>query len=325
MDSRQRVCTVLRGGIPDRVPYNFWMDRDAMARYDAKYGADFRLTHYDVDVIEAFHALDWWPTVQRETVLDAKTVWQVGPAVGSIQEALALPLPDVTDPAVYAPIRAVRAAHPDKAIFVLILSPFEHLFANLRLQAGTALDLYDHPEQVHHFLAGVAESTTELVRRTCELDVDVIYLAGDLCATKGPMLSCEHLEEFCFRYLVEPVRVAHEADLPVLYHTDGRVMEILDLFVKYGFQGINPLQPHLNDLQAFAREYGDELVLYGGLDNCYTIPDGTIEGIRKHVRGLFHTVGAEGGLIMSSHDIPGYTQEAKIEAMIAEIRRCVYT
>ena len=50
MDSRERVNTVLQGCVPDRVPCNFWMDRDAMARYDARYGADFRLTHYYYNV-----------------------------------------------------------------------------------------------------------------------------------------------------------------------------------------------------------------------------------------------------------------------------------
>jgi len=325
MNSRERVQTVLRGGIPDRVPYNFWMDRDAMARYDARYGADFRLTHYDVDVIEAFHALDWWPMAKPDLVHDAKTSWQTRPAVDSIYEALDLPLPDVSDDAVYAPIRAVREAHPDKAIFPLVLTPFEHLFTTLRQQDGTAFDIYDHPEAVHQFLAAVSEVTTKLVRRTCEMDIDAIYLAGDICATTGPMVSREHLEAFCFQYVAEAIRAAHDAGVPVLYHTDGRVMPILDLLVAYGFQGVNPLQPHLNDHADFSREYGGKLVLYGGLDNCYIIPDGTVQDIRTHVRDLFETVGRNGGLIISSHDIPGSTEEAKLEAMVDEIRHCVYT
>ena len=86
--SRERVQCVLRGELPDRVPFNFWMGRDKMAEYDERWGADFRLTHYDVDVIEAFLSYDWIPGLKPSMYDDGKTNWQLQSMLDSVEQAL---------------------------------------------------------------------------------------------------------------------------------------------------------------------------------------------------------------------------------------------
>lgn len=54
MTSRERVNLVLENHIPDRLPFNFWMDRPLMAQLDIKLGENFRISYYDADVIETF-------------------------------------------------------------------------------------------------------------------------------------------------------------------------------------------------------------------------------------------------------------------------------
>ena len=101
-------------------------------------------------------------------------------------------------------------------------------------------------------------------------------------------------------------------------------MNILDLFVQYGIDGINPLQPHLNDISSFKRNYGDKLLLYGGLDNCFKIPEGNTNGVRKHVKETFEILGKDGGLIASSHDIPKYVPLENVDVMVETLKGCVY-
>jgi len=324
MKSRQRVRHAIAHQPPDRVPFNFWMDRDALARYEEELGPCFRVRHYGADVIEVWPTTPWWSEVERHVVADAKTEWQLGPLVPSIEAALDLALPDPHDPVQYQQIVTARKAFPDTALFCLILSPFEHLFANLRLQDGTSLDIYDHPKLLHGFLERVTAVILAQVQHVCALGIDVLYLAGDLCGSRGPIIAPRHIEEYAFAYMEPLVQAAHDAGLPVFYHTDGALGDILPMFVEHGFQGVNPLQYHLNDLAAFKRKYGNALALYGGLDNCYAIPDGTPESVRAHVREVFRLVGEGGGLILSTHDIPGHTPRANIEAMVDEIHRCTY-
>ncbi len=323
LTSRQRIGRVLAGGKPDRVPFNFWMDRDAMAGYDRRWGADFRLTHFDVDVIEAFAFLGWWPGLSARHVEDAKTSWQIEPLVDSMHRALQIPMPDPADPNLLGDIRTKRSAHPDKAIFALFLAPLD-ILAPLRLAENLYLNLYDCPDQVHALLGRMKPILAEAARRVCREDIDVLYLAGDLCSRDGPMISPAHLREFVFDYLREVIDIAHAAGKKVFYHTDGFVLPMLDIFMEYGIDGINPLEPRYNDPAQFVAKTAGRLMLYGGLDNCVAIPDGTPASVRDHVRRQFEILGKEGRLIFSTHDIPSHCPLENIEAMADAIRECRY-
>lgn len=309
--------------MPDRVPFNFWMDRDRMAQYDREWGADFRVTHYGVDVVEAFVSLPWWPGMQPRTVDDGKTVWQVEPLVSSISEARDLPMPDPDDPAVYADIRAKRERYPDRAVFALMLGPLDILHP-LRLAENLYTDLLDYPDEVHAILRRAKPVIDEAARRACEMDIDVLYLAADLCGRDGPLVSPRLLREFHFDYLRDAIDIAHAAGKKVMYHSDGLVLDILSLYIDYGIDGCNPVEPRYNDPREFVRRAGGRLVLYGALDNCDIIPNSSPDEVRAHVRNQFEALGRDGRLIFSTHDIPGSCPRENLDAMVETIKDCRY-
>jgi uroporphyrinogen-III decarboxylase len=319
---RERVWRVLNGELPDRVPFNFWMDRDKMAEYDQKWGADFRITHYGVDVVETFVGLPWWAGLPRETIDDGKTVWQTMPMLGSIAEAVDLALPDPADPNVYADIAAKRALYPDKAIFALMLAPLD-ILSPLRL-CGLYTDVLDYPDTIHQMLKRVRPVLIEAARRTCELDIDVLYLAGDICGRDGALYSPKILREFLFDYVREVITLAHDCGKKVFYHSDGLLMGILDIYIEYGIDGCNPLEPRYNDPAEFVRRTDGKLILYGGLDNCNIIPGGTVDEVREHVRSQFDMLGRGGRMIFSSHDIPSGCPQENLDAMVECIKACRY-
>ncbi|MCE5200130.1 MAG: uroporphyrinogen decarboxylase family protein [Armatimonadota bacterium] len=323
LTSRERVRMVLDGKTPDLVPFNFWMDRDAMADYDKQWGHDFRLTHYGVDVIEAFATLPFWSSMEMKTINDGKTVWQTEPLVEDISEALDLPLPDPTDPALYADVAAKREKNPDKAIFAMMIAPLD-ILQPLRLAENLYMDLYDNADVIHQILGRVKPLLIETARRVCEMDIDVLYLAGDICGRDGALVSPTHLCEFLFEYLKEVIEIAHTAGKKVFYHTDGYVLNILDLFIEYGFDGINPVEPRYNDPAEFVKRTNGKLMLYGGLDNCNIIPNGSVKDVEEHVRSQFRALGHSGRLIFSTHDIPSHCPLQNLDCMVNAIRNCCY-
>lgn len=323
MTSRERVRRVLHGELPDRLPFNFWMDRDMMAEYDRKWGADFRLTHYRVDVIEAFGIPDWWSGVPRKTIDDGKTSWQVEPMIDDILKALDLALPDPNNPALLSDIEAKRAAHPDKAIFSLMLAPLD-IIEPLRLGEHLFMDLIDYPDVIHELMRRVSKVLTAATRRVCATDIDVLYLAGDICGKNGALISPSYLREFVFDYMREAIDIAHEAGKKVFYHTDGYVLDILDIFMDYGIDGINPLEPRYNDAREFARRTNGKLMLYGGGDNCIIIPNGSVDDVRAHVRDQFDALGREGRWIFSTHDIPSGCPLENLDAMVETVKSMRY-
>ncbi len=324
MTSRERVQCVLNGGKPDRVPFNFWMDRDIMAKLDEKWGADFRLTHYGVDVIEAFALLPFWWTMPPKMVHDAITSWQVEPIIDDLRKALDLPLPNQGHiDAITQDIEAKRAANPDKAIFALTLAPLEIIFP-LRLMEGVMMDMLDYPEVLHELLGRYRNVMIPAMEKVCQSDIDVLYVAGDICSVNGPMISPKLLREFHFEYMKDFVQIAHAAGKKCFYHTDGRQNHLWPMFMEYGFDGVNPVEARYHDYNDFVADTQGKLTLYGGLDNCNIIPNGTVDEVRAQVRSVFDIVGKDGGLILSSHDIPSCVPMENLDAMVDEIKSCTY-
>ena len=321
--SRERVRRVLDGQLPDRLPFNFWMDRDQMAGYDEQWGHDFRVTHYGVDVIEAFIGLPFWAGLEAKTINDGKTVWQTEPLVKSMADAVGLAMPDPTDPNIYSDIRTKRVANPDKAIFAMMPAPLG-ILEPLRMAENLFTDLYASADDIHRILERIKPVLIEAARRVCAMDIDVLYLAADLCSRDGAMVSPKQLREFHFDYMKEVIDIAHEAGKKVFYHSDGLILPILDIYVEYGIDGCNPLEPRYNDAQEFVERFGGKLMLYGGGDNCNIIPDGTVDEVREHVRSRFEILGRNGRFIFSTHDIPSHCPRENLDAMVETIKECGY-
>ena len=326
MTSRERVRLVLENKVPDRLPFNFWMDRDKMVELDAELGENFRVSHYDADVIETFTGLSFFRQLagNAQYVDDGKTRWMLRYPAGGVLELLDADLPDADDQSLYDGIRDDRRKYPDKALFALIASPLEILLDNVGMER-LFCDMIEEPEAVGHMCARLSDVLYKAVAHIAACDVDVLYLAGDICSTRGELMSSDMLRRYCFDPMRPLVRAAHEHGLKVFYHTDGHVMNILPLFVEYGFDGINPLQASAgNDVRTFVRLYGDKLMVYGALDNCFIIPDGSESDVRLHVRERFEALGRNGRYIASSHDIPSYAPSGNVDAMVDEVKRCIY-
>ena len=324
MNSRERVHAILNNQKPDRLPFNFWMDRPLMAELDKKFGPNFRVNHYGVDVIETFPNIPFTSEHTGNTTYEVDGKIVVKHPLDSVVQFNDIPSPDVNDPKCYTGIRADRAKYPDKALFALMITPLEILFNKLGMEQFF-LDIADHDTLIDSATERISDVLVKAVDPIADCDVDVLYLAGDICSTQGEMMSMDMLRRFCFDPIKEIIDRAHERGLKVFYHTDGHVMNILPLFVDYGVDGINPLQLSANNsYEKFASEYGNKLMLYGGIDNCNIIPNGTPDDVRKHIRHLFSTVGKNGRLIASSHDIPFYVPMENLETMIDEIKKCTY-
>ncbi len=318
MTSRERVRTVFEGRKPDRPPFNFWMDRDAMERLDALLGEDFRVSHYGADVIEAFAVADMCPSRKAEYISDGKTMWMTRGKVDDIEEASGLPVCSPEDPAIYGDIEQKRRKYPQKAIFAMVPNPLGVL-NSLLLPQQLMEAMILRGEAIDAYLQKTWPVMLEITRRVCAMDIDALYLAEDFCMNTGLIYSPDMVRRFQFDYLKEAVTVAHKAGKKVFYHTDGRVIEAVPLFLELGVDGINPLEPRYNPPEEFLAASKGRLMLYGGMDNCSIIPQGTPEDIRRHINEIYRAF-APTGLIFSSHDIPGSVPLENIDAMAEAIK-----
>ena len=320
MTSRERVLKTLYFEEPDRVPFNFWMDRRLMAEYEREYGEGWRVKVFDADVVETFLSLAFPSSPMVE---ESGTMWITDPMLKSLDDIDSLVMPDPTDDVVLSLVEADIEVYPDRAIFVDTPGVMG-IVHSMREYQNILMDVYDSPDQLKKLFDRISDVVAEAVTRVCELDITAIYLMDDLSCRQGLFMSLPMLEEFIFPYNQKMIDAAKKAGVPVLMHCCGKSTDAIDSFVEQGVCALNPLQPHLHDLKAFKAKYHGKLAAYGALDNTYIIPDGTPDEVRAHVRETFETLGRGGGLIFSTHDIPIYTPRENIEAMLDEIKNCVY-
>ncbi len=322
MNSKERVLMALARKKPDRVPFNFWMDRRLMEHYQAQLGhRHWRVTHYGADVIETFAMLNWpqGPGVEKDG-----TFWHTEPYFDDWRAIEDIPLPDPHDPKVYSRIQADVAEFAHTAIFLDVITPWG-VIAGMRTYERIYMDMYEFAEAFHSLSRRILNIQKVVVEQACKDGITALYLMEDLATSKGLSMSPAMIKEFCLDYTVPLIQIAKSYEKPVLFHSDGYVFELAELLCTYKIDAMNPLQPTLNDADLFKSRYGSKMTVYGGLDNCFIIPSGTPSEIRFHVQNIFEKLGKpDGGLIFSTHDIPLLTPSENIETLVDQIKQCVY-
>jgi uroporphyrinogen decarboxylase len=324
MDSKERFLRALAHRKPDRAPFNFWMDRRLMAKYEQRLGhRHWRVTHYGADVIETFAHLLAFPSgpgIERDG-----TWWQMGPFLKSWDSLDSLPLPDPKADQVYSLINRDLEEFPRTAVILDCPTPWG-VIAGIRTYELAYMDMLDHPREFKTLARRVADIQKVVVEKACRMGITALYMMEDIATSRGLAMSPAMIQEFCLDFIREHVQIARSFGVPVLFHSDGKITDALDLLLSAGCCAVNPLQPHLNELRDFKARYGSRLALYGGLDNCFVIPKGTTADVRTHVLEVFDTIGRpDGALIFSTHDIPLHTPPENIETMVRTIKEeCIY-
>ncbi len=133
--------------------------------------------------------------------------------------------------------------------------------------------------------------------------IDFFEIPGDdYGANKTLMFSPD-----TFRTLIKPALArivrsvkAYRPDLPVVFHTDGAISEIIPDFIEIGIDVLNPLEPlPASDWPAIKAQYGDELCFMGGIDIRIAMT-GPVEGVFEEVKKRIDIFGPGGGYIMTS-------------------------
>lgn len=319
MTSKERVLAALSFQEPDRVPFNVWLDENSNTDtpeeykiFTKKYGSNFRLEHFDVDIIETFPNLKWPgldPLLKPKDIIDEL-------------ENLSLPNPSLED--TYSEIKRTLSEYPDKAVSVQILG-IGHIMAGIMTYQQFFEHLLLSPQKLKNFIKKIGVMWEEVTKRVCDMGITFLYFQDDIASTKGLTISSQFIDQFIFEPVIPSMEIAKKANIPVVFHSDGNTMDILDRLVEIGIKAINPLEPRLNDLSLFKEKYHGKLGIYGGLDNSNIIPNGTPEQIEKHVIESFGKLGKGGGLILSSASIPYTAPEENIETMVKTIKeKCIY-
>ncbi|MEK6647276.1 MAG: uroporphyrinogen decarboxylase family protein [Candidatus Firestonebacteria bacterium] len=147
-------------------------------------------------------------------------------------------------------------------------------------------------------------------------NLGALWFTDDIAYTEGLMVSPKVLRKYLFPWIKKIGDLAKENNLPYIYHTDGRLWEVLDDLIDCGINAIHPMEPKAWNAVEVKKKYGNKLCLIGNID-LDRICRGTTVEIEEMVKERIKNLAKGGGYCLgSSNTIPNYVSIENYKAML---------
>jgi uroporphyrinogen decarboxylase len=337
MTPRERWLAVLRREKPDRVPMDYWATGEANQKLMKHLGCANMQEVFDrlridtplsvgpryvgptppagQDIFGCRHKnVDYGTGVYAECVYHPLAEFT---SVEEIERNYRFPSPDWYD---YSHIPEQIEGKEDRPIRGGGSEPFL-IYKNLRGQEQAFMDLVLYPEIVHYCLGklfGLAYENTRRIYEQIPGKVMISYVAEDLGSQESLMFSPAQIHEFLLPGMKRMIDLAHEAGAFVFHHSDGSIRDILPDMIAAGIDVLNPIQWRCKGMEreGLKRDFGNQVIFHGGVDNQYTLAFGSVEEVRQEVEDDLRILGAGGGYILAPcHNIQAVSPPENIVAM----------
>lgn len=194
-------------------------------------------------------------------------------------------------------------------------------YKNLRGDEQAMMDLALNPEIVEYCLGKLFELAYQNTLRIYESipgKVNVTYVAEDMGGQDNLMFSRKHIRRFLLPGMKRIIDLAHQAGAFVFHHNDGNCRAILPDMIELGIDVLNPVQWRSKGMEreGLKRDFGDQLVFHGAVDNQYTLPFGSAAEVRQEVEDNLRILGEGGGYILAPcHNIQPVSPVENVIAM----------
>lgn len=149
-------------------------------------------------------------------------------------------------------------------------------------------------------------------KKLLEMGVDILWCGDDFGSQQGMLIDPETWRKIFkprIKYMFEEFRKVRP-DIKIAWHSCGSILPIIPDFIEVGLNILNPIQPLAKgmDPHFLKREYGKDLVFFGGIDVQELLPYGTPERIKDEVKRRIEILGKGGGYIVApAHNIQADT------------------
>ncbi|MCL2104801.1 MAG: hypothetical protein FWH21_07080 [Kiritimatiellaeota bacterium] len=311
MTSAERVMTVLRNGEPDRIPHFEWIiDKRirhalcpgaSLEEFTVRMGLDAMLTDPDFkteQVAPNRFKNEWGIVVERGTEQHATVV---KPAIETLEDFLKYEPPDPYAPGRFASLEKLVERYKGKYAICLHLNDVFSIPRNLMGFEELLVASMLEPELVRKLAEMSADLNIQFAQEAARLGADFVFTGDDYCSDTNSFLAPESFRELMFPSLKKVFKGFRDAGLPLIKHSDGNVMPLLDMILEAGIDCLDPIDPMGGmDMAVMKRQYGDRIALKGNVNCATTLVNGTAEEVVQETLGVIRAAAEGGGLIISS-------------------------
>jgi uroporphyrinogen decarboxylase len=178
------------------------------------------------------------------------------------------------------------------------------IYKDLRGMEQAYIDLVMNSELLNYCLDklfALAYQDTVRIYEQLPGKVDLSYVAEDFGGQDRLLFSPHVIREVFIPRMKRMIDLAHQAGVYAFFHSDGAIRDILPDLIAAGIDFLNPIQWRCEGMgrDRLKRDFGDQVILHGGVDNQYTLPFGTAAEVRQEVIENIEVLGRGGGYILA--------------------------
>lgn len=181
------------------------------------------------------------------------------------------------------------------------------------------LNIAANPKVVEELMDKITDYKVEHAKKMVETGFKMGHHGDDLGTQCGGFFSKDTFTRFILPRLKREWEVFTDAGLPIMLHCCGNIVDFLPELIDIGLTILEPVQPCM-DLEFLKREYGKDLIFFGGI-NTQVLPYITPEETKKLTRDTIRTLGRGGGhIIAPSQELMNDIPVENIKALVETIR-----
>lgn len=311
LTSAERVMRVLRGEEPDRIPHFEWIiDRRvrgaicpgcSMEEFTVRMGLDAILTGPDFkkEQIGPKRFRNEWGVVVEDT--GEEHTFPIEGPIHSLEDLRNYEPPDPHAPGRYNSLKRVVDRYKGELAIGVHLNDVFSIPRYLAGFEGLLMATVEEPELVRGLVDLSVEINLEMAKEVARCGADFVFTGDDYASTERPFMSPASFRELFYPGLKRVIAGFHEAGLPVIKHTDGNVLPLIEMILDTGIDCLDPIDPIAGlDIGEMKQRYGDRVALKGNVDCGHTLTFGTEQQVVEETKEVIRKAASGGGLILSS-------------------------
>ncbi|MFO7668023.1 MAG: uroporphyrinogen decarboxylase family protein [Bacteroidales bacterium] len=186
------------------------------------------------------------------------------------------------------------------------------------------MDLITEAEYLPHLMDRIMHYIIGAGKKLLSMGIDILWCGDDFGGQNGMLIDPETWRQIIkprIRYMFEEFRKV-QPDIKLAWHSCGSILPIIPDFIELGLDILNPIQPLAKgmDPESLKKNYGKDLVFFGGIDVQELLPWGSPAGIYDEVRRRIDILGRNGGYIVApAHNIQPDTPVENVMAFFKAV------
>lgn len=177
-----------------------------------------------------------------------------------------------------------------------------------------SMQLYDNAAFIETLMDRILDVQCKIVEELVALNLDFIHVGDDICTGTGLFVRPETFMQMYVERTRRLIQPAKDKGIPLTFHSDGKIDQIIDMLVDLGFCAMHPIEPYSNDIYEVKKKAGRRICLMGNIPLTSRSPEAIRSDVKEHIDKL-----ADGGYVLTSshtvtNDVPLENFSAMVEA-----------